>query len=162
MINPGVLVAGIVAALRAVPELVAECNHDELRINAYVDRYPDSASIARAVWKMPNPSILIAYQGFGPGRVRAMETWRHQVTVFLKLRELGPDEASEAYYRALELLVNGVTTVSGQRMLATEVVADCYAMDVPSAGRRSLVIDQVGTTIDYWEFTAVFTEKGDA
>jgi len=162
MINPGVLTRDLVTALRSIPELVAEVDGDATKIRAYIDRYPGEASIARAIWKLENPGILVMYQGYGPGRAKQNETWRHQVAIYLKLRGLETGQDESTYYKGIWLLVNGVPSAGALRIADTEVNADCFQMDVPSCNRRSLLIDDRGTTIDYWEFQATFTEKGDA
>lgn len=162
MLNPGTLVSSVVAALRDIPELIAEMGGEANRIYSFYGQFPTEASLARAIWTMPRPAVMVAYDGFGPGR-RGGEVWKHRMSIYLRLRETAPDDSPEAHYRALWLLVNGVpTSGDGLRMLYATIHPDCDPMDVPSARRQTLVIDDAGTTMDYFEFAMTLTEKGDA
>jgi len=67
MINPAELVDALVEKLRAIPELVAEMEGDPQRIYAYHDLYPKRVSLPLAIYEMPVPSILVAWQGTTPG-----------------------------------------------------------------------------------------------
>jgi len=67
MINPAELVDALVEKLRAIPELVLEMEGDPQRICAYHDLYPKRVSLPLAIYEMPVPSILVAWQGTTPG-----------------------------------------------------------------------------------------------
>jgi hypothetical protein len=156
MINPAELVDALVAKLRAVPELVAEMEGDPQRIYAYHDLYPKRTSLPLAIYEMPVPSILVAWQGTTPSSFGAGEAWKHNLSLYLRARETLEGDPPTAYYRLFDLIVNGVPATSALKMLYTTVHERCHPMDLPSIQRAT---DEQGT--DYFEVTVSFTEMGD-
>ena len=67
MINTSAPVDNLVAALRDVPDLVADMNCDSDRIYAYHDQYLKRSSLPLAIHQMPAPGIMVAWQGTAPG-----------------------------------------------------------------------------------------------
>jgi hypothetical protein len=155
MINPAELVDALVAKLRAIPELVLEMEGDPQRIFAYHDLYPKRVSLPLAIYEMPVPSILVAWQGTTPGSFGVGEVWRHNLSLYLRAREAFEGDPPTAYYRLFDLIVNGVPA-GALKMLYTTVHPRCHPMDLPSIQRTS---DEQGT--DYFEVTMSFTEMGD-
>ncbi len=156
MINPAELVEALVAKLRAIPELVAEMDGDAGRIYAYHDLYPKRVSLPFAIYEMPVPAILVAWQGTAPGTFGGNEVWKHSLSLYLRAREVFEADPPSAYYKLFGLIVNGVPAGSGQKLLYTTVHDGCYPMDTPSIHRAT---DEQGT--DYFEVTVSFTEIGD-
>ncbi len=157
MINPAELVEALVAKLRAIPELVVEMEGDAGRIYAYHDSYPKRVSLPFAIYEMAVPSILVAWQGTAPGTFGGNEVWKHNLSLYLRAREIFEADPPSAYYKLFGLIVNGVPAgSSGQKLLYTTVHDGCYPMDTPSIHRAT---DEQGT--DYFEVTVSFTEIGD-
>ncbi len=153
MINPSELVDNLVAALRDIPELVAELGGDVERIYAYHDSYPQNVSLAHAIHQMPAPSIMAAWQGTAPGSFGGMDVWKHQVTLFLRA---GATEDVTPYYRLVRWITKGKPTTAGAEMLNATIHPSCYPMDLPSIQRQT---DAEG--LDYFEAPMAFTEIGD-
>jgi hypothetical protein len=156
MINPAELVDSFVALLRNIPDLVDEMNGDPERIFAYHDQYPKKVSLALAIYQMPAPSIMAVWQGTQPGSFGSNETWKHQVSLFLRARETFDGDPPTSYYRLFRLITKGVPTSVGQPMLNATVHPSCYPMDVPAIQRQT---DQEG--LDYFDVSVTFTEIGD-
>lgn len=157
MINPAELVDELVAKLRAIPELVVEMNGDPQRIYAYHDSYPKRVSLPLAIYEMPAPAIMVAWQGTVPGTFGVNEAWNHNLTLYLRARETLEGDPPTAYYRLFHLIVNGVPAGGALKMLYTTVHDRCHPMDTPSIQRAT---DEQGT--DYFEVNISFTEIGDA
>jgi hypothetical protein len=157
MINPAELVEALVAKLRAIPELVAEMDGDAGRIYAYHDSYPKRVSLPAAIYEMPVPAIMVAWQGTVPGTFGANEAWKHNLSLYLRAREVFEGDPPSAYYRLFSLIVNGVPASSALKLLYTTVHDRCHPMDTPSIQRTT---DEQGT--DYFEVNISFTEIGDA
>lgn len=155
MINAAAITNALVALLRDIPELVAELNNDATRIFPYHDQYPKKVSLALAIYQMPAPSIMVAWQGTLPGSVGGFEVWKHQFSLFLRAGET-PDNPPTAYYKLFRLITRGVPASSGQPMMNTTVHTSCHPMDVPSISRQT---DPEG--LDYFEVSLAFTEIGD-
>lgn len=156
MINPAELVDNFVAMLRDIPDLVTEMSGDGERIFAYHDQYPKRSSLAHAIHQMPAPSIMAVWQGTQPGAFGGMDVWKHQVTLFLRVRETFDGDPPTAYYRLFRLITKGVPVSAGVPMLNATVHPSCYAMDLPLIQRQT---DAEG--LDYFEVPVTFTEIGD-
>ena len=156
MINPAELVDNLVAMLRAIPDLVAEMDGDPERIYAYHDQYPKKASLAQAIHTMPAPAVMAVWQGTAPGAFGNVDVWKHQVTLYLRLRETDESDPPATYYRLFRLITKGVPAGSEVPMLNITVHPSCYPMDLPLIQRQT---DAEG--LDYFEVPITFTEIGD-
>ncbi len=156
MIDPYDLVNNLVDALRDIPDLVAEMDGDPERIFAYHDAYPKNVSLTHAIHSMPHPGIMAVWQGTQPGSFSGVDVWKHQVTLFLRARAIGENEAPTAYYRLFRLITKGVPACGDQPMLNTTVHPDCYPMDLPMIQRQT-----DAEALDYFEMPLQFTEIGD-
>jgi hypothetical protein len=156
MIDPSTLIDALVTLLRDIPDLVAEMGDDSERIYAYHDQYPKRSSLALAIHQMPAPSVMVAWQGSGPGSFGGSDVWKHQVTLFLRARETFEGDPPTAYYRLFRLITKGVPAGAGVPMLNVTVHPSCHPMDLPSIQRQT---DAEG--LDYFEVQMSFVEIGD-
>ncbi len=157
MVNPSELIEALVGKLRDIPDLVGEVDGDEERIFAYHDRYPARTRLMDAVYEMPWPSIMVAWQGIDQGSRGEFGAWRHHVSLFLRAKEEYGDPP-DGYYRLYRLICKGVPAGGdGQPMIYTTVHPsfDPHG-DVPPIVRQS---DQAG--VDYFEVQMSFIEIGD-
>ena len=162
MLNGGTLIDAVLRVLRDIPEFVIEMASAEERIIGFYGRFPDQASRKAALLALPRPSVLVLYNGFGPGQ-RGGEVWKHRLSVWILPRQTLEADAPEAHYKALWLLVNGIPNAAGTiRLLNYEIHPACDPMDVPEAEVQTIALDDFGATLDYWEFNFALTEKGDA
>ena len=155
MIDPFELVAALVAMLRDIPEIVCELDGDSGRIRAYRDQYPKQSSLSLSISEMPVPSVLVAWQGGGPGMLDGAQVWKHRLAVYQRPRAVMDDDPPSAT-RLWHLFVNGVPASTGQKLLYSTVHPDCYPMDLPSCDRAR---DEQG--LDYFVVNVSFTEIGD-
>lgn len=156
MIDTSDLVNNLVSLLRDIPDLVMEMGGDPGRIYAYHDQYPKKASLAFAIHQMPAPSIMAAWQGTAPGNFGGSDVWKHQVSIFLRVRETFEGDPPTAYYRLFRLITKGAPESADAPMINVTVHPSCYPMDVPSIQRST---DAEG--LDYFEVNMSFTEIGD-
>lgn len=161
MINPGTLLDDIVTQLRLISELVTEFDGDASRIFPYYDNYPTSTSVTRAIQDMPAPGLLVMLEGGGQGGGQ-MQTWVHRFRLVLKLGEKVSASTGSDHYSALHLLVDGIPTGSALKLLAMQLNSGCDGMDVPRWERQSLIIDQAGNQMDFWDIRWAIPEKGDS
>jgi hypothetical protein len=105
---------------------------------------------------MPLPGIMVAWQGTQPGSFSAMDVWKHQITLYLRSREMVEGDAPTSYYRLFRTLVKGIPAGTTTAMLDTVVHSSCYPMDIPMIQRQT---DAEG--LDYFEVPITFTEMGD-
>ncbi|MGE5487442.1 MAG: hypothetical protein ACM3ZB_06445 [bacterium] len=156
MIDPSQLVDNLVAMLRNIPELIAEMDGDPERIFAYHDHYPKRVSLAHAIHQMPAPSVMAVWVGTSPGSFGGVDVWKHQVTLYLRAREMFDGHPTTAYYKLFRLITKGVPAGSAVPMLNATVHGSCHPMDLPLIQRQT---DAEG--VDYFEVPITFTEIGD-
>ena len=154
MINPKTLLAEWVTALQTLPHLVEALGGNQNRIqfyseNAVVFGQPTENNIRLAILSMPPGSILIAWQGTGPGRLGNALVFVHDFSLYLR----APEEADVGYEDLFNWIVNDTPTGSTHRMLHTQIDPNCEPMDfcLPSARRNTIVISADGATFEYFE-----------
>ena len=155
MIDINALVTGMVALLQTIPELVEEMNGDIGRINAYTYRYPEQMSLEEAVTDLTTPDLLVAHTSTSPGSDGDIPCWRHEVTVFVRAKAKDASQPP-AYWNIHRLLWKGIPGDSGAPMGQTEIIPDCYAMEMPAMMRQ-----QDSSGLDYFSIQTAFNEKGD-
>jgi len=159
MTNPGNLIDGIVTGLRAVADLVTEHGGDAQKISAFLGFYPDGACLARAVYEMHVPGTLVVYQGYGPGG--AGNTWHHRVSLIHRPRRSTDNDTASTYLKSLWLFTNGTPAGQSQRLIDYEFHADYESMLPPVLSRQTMIFDEKGAAIDYFELQMQIPEKGD-
>lgn len=152
MTDPAEIGAGFLANLKLIPEIMAEMDDDEDNIRFYEDEWPTTASKAFAIGQLVPPSMLLCYEGCGPGAFNRMELWHQRFSLILRPKL----KASTLWY----WIVNGIPAGQPLRMLYVAPHANCYRMEVPVLQRNSLLVGD-GAMIDYYEAQIVFPELGD-
>lgn len=154
MIDPSEIVTNLVAMLRDIPALVTEMGGDPARVYPYHDSYPKNISLVHAIHNMPAPSIMVVWQGTGPGSFGNVDVWKHQITLFLRAKPEA--NAGTVYYRLFRLITKGIPTAAGIAMENAAVHPSCHAMDLPQIQRQT-----DAEALDYFEVPLSFTEIGD-
>jgi hypothetical protein len=161
--------AALVSKLQAIPELVLELDGDPDAIIGYYDRacamrLPDGsapANLRGAIIAMPKPGILIIWEGTGPNGNRGL-VWSHRFRLFLRAKPEYSGDTPRGYAALFSLIINGIPQGGdGQKLINTRVHPACDEMDIPSAQRAQLVIDEAGNTLDFFEVSLAFPEVGD-
>jgi hypothetical protein len=154
MINPKTILAEWVTALQALPNLVealgGNANHIQFYSeNAIVFGKPTQNNIRLAILSMPPGSIMIVWQGSGPGRLGNALEFVHDFSLYLR----APEGADVGYEDLFNWIVNDTPTGGALRMLHTQVDPSCEPMDfyLPSARRNTIVISADGATFEYFE-----------
>ncbi len=155
MVNPSAIAEALVAALRDIPDLVAEVGGDDQRIYAYHDRFPDRVSLEMAKYEMPAPGVMVAWQGTRPGSRGEFNAWKHQFSIFLRSKA-ETNEPPDGYYKLHRLIMTGVpASGDGQQMQYATIHPDCLPMDdMPDISRQA---DAAG--VDLFEISLSFTEN---
>ena len=130
MINPKTLLAEWVTALQALPNLVEALGGNQNRIQFYTENatvfgQATQNNIRLAILSMPPGSILVAWQGSGPGRLGNALVFVHDFSLYLR----APEQAEVGYEDLFNLIVNDIPTGGTLRMLHTPVDPNCEPMD---------------------------------
>lgn len=155
MINVNDLLDAIVTMLRSNEDLVTALGGtaEDTRIEGYYDTIQEAANSRAAMLNAKTPTLLIMWQQTGPHRTDRRELWRHDYIGILK--------ANQNSAAVFDALVNGIPSLGcGMRMLYTEVVDDCYSMEVPMMARRQVMLNET-QFVDYFEISLSYVEKGD-
>ena len=120
MTNPKTILAEWVTALQALPNLVDALGGDGSYIQFYTENatvfgQPTQNNIRLAILSMPPGSIMIAWQGTGPGRLGNALVFVHDFSLYLR----APEEADVGYEDLFNWIVNDVPAGSSLRMLHT-------------------------------------------
>lgn len=141
----------MVAALRAIPEVVALLGGDEEAIDGYIDRNPDRNSISAAIYGMKPGSVLISWQEtlLAQGDI---EGWIHNVVIFVRAAR------GESSMELIDAIIDGVPVPGdGLRWRYCPVMDGVLPTNVIEIARP---IDEEG--IDYFSITTETKETGDA
>jgi hypothetical protein len=161
MLNPGELLDAVVSTYRATPDLVAALGNDASRVSAFIDRYP-SDGLLLFIWdKMKPGDLLIVYHGSQLVTLSGYSLRRHLLSAVWRPPSLGGSPTSSDAYAVLPLLQDGVPTGRSVSPLYFGVLDTCQPMSVHTQMRKSIVINERGATLDYWESSFTINEIGD-
>jgi len=90
MLNAGPITDAIVSALQAIPDLAAamtvvESNQPVCRIEAFHYRLGMDYRLAQRIYKMPAPSMLVAWDGTQGGNFDGQTIWKHRFNVYFRM-----------------------------------------------------------------------------
>jgi hypothetical protein len=154
MINPKTILAEWVTALQALPNLVEALGGNSAQIQFYSENItvfgqPTQANVRLAVLSMPPGSLMIVWNGSGPGRLGNALVFVHHFALFLR----APETANVGYEDLWTWIVEDIPESSTLKMLHTQIDPNAEPMDfyLPEARRNTIVISADGTTFEYFE-----------
>ena len=162
MLNPGPLVDAIASTLRLIPDLAAtmtvvDGNSDpDCRISAFHYRLGKEHRLVEAIYKMPAPSMLVVWDGSGPGTFDGQTVWKHRFSVHFRMGNAAGLADPVDYEQLWTLLCNQPPTGSPVNIRYMELYPGLEIMDTPSTAHM-LDEDQV----DRFVGTFVIPEIGD-
>lgn len=158
MLNPDDLVAAWITALQSVPDLASALGGENgAGVAGYIDAFPQSNNLVRAIKEQAPGSLLVIYMGTTKTRVGTAIQFSHRFTFVVRAPEGG------SYGAIFNAFVNGKPDGSDLPLLHYDIHPSCYPMDfdLPSSQRNSLLVSVDGATLDYFEFSASLVERGD-
>jgi hypothetical protein len=154
MINPKTILAEWVTALQTLPNLVEALGGNSAQIQFYSENItvfgqPTQANVRLAVLSMPPGSLMIVWNGSGPGRLGNALVFVHHFALFLR----APETANVGYEDLWTWIVEDIPENSTLKMLHTQIDPNAEPMDfyLPEARRNTIVISADGTTFEYFE-----------
>jgi hypothetical protein len=164
MINPKTILAEWVTALRSLPNLVSALGGNGGNIqfyteNAVVFGQPTQNNIRLAILSMPPGSVMISWEGSGPGRLGNALVFVHDFMLYLH----APETANVGYEDLFTWIVNDVPQNGNLTMLHTPIDPSCEPMDfyLPSMRRQTVVISADGATFEYFAGPIRLIETGN-
>jgi hypothetical protein len=145
------LTDAMVAALRAVPELVDLLGGDPNAINAYLDQPPERNSLGSAIYRMKPGSVLAAWQETFLTQGE-MEGWLHRIVIFVRAAR------GESSLDLIGAIINGIPVPGdGLRWRFCPLMDGVLPTTISEISRPT---DEEG--IDYFSIMTETKETGDA
>ena len=91
MLNPGLVTDAIVDVLQSIPDLAAAMTVTDAsgaptcRISAFHYRLGAEHRLAEAIYKMPSPSMLVAWDGTQGCNFNGQSIWKHRFNVYFRM-----------------------------------------------------------------------------
>ena len=82
MLNPAPITDAIASVLLSIPELNAAMGG---RISAFHFRLGQEHRLAEAIYKMPAPSMLVAWEGTKGGNFDGQTVWKHRWGIYYRM-----------------------------------------------------------------------------
>lgn len=163
MISPETIGERLIELWRDIPTLVAVCGADADNIFLYRDSIPAGSNLFDAILAQPEGSLMLSWDGTGPGRQGNSVVWASTFTAHLRP---APESAAEpaGYFEMWRLLVNGVPTETGKKWHVDDLVAGVYVSGVPGIARRQFVVGSdagQARIVGYWAAAITVNQLGD-
>jgi hypothetical protein len=154
MINPKTILAEWVTALHALPNLVHALGGGPGAIQYYSENttvfgQATQNNVRLAVLSMPPGSLMIVWNGSGPGRLGNALVFVHHFALFLR----APETPNVGYEDLWTWIVEDIPQNSTLKMLHINIDPNAEPMDfyLPEARRNTIVISADGATFEYFE-----------
>ena len=161
MLNPAPITDAIAEVLQSIPELAAamtvfDANQNPLcRINAFHYRLGAEHRLAEAIYKMPAPSTLVAWDGTQGGNFDGQTMWKHRFNVYFRMGNAAGMADPIGYEDLWSILCNQPPTGSPVNIRYMQLYPGLDIMDTPSVAHAldedlqdrfvgSLVIPELG------------------
>ena len=177
MLDPDVVLDAVVTAIQSVPSVAAyvgQRSDGSSAIYGHNFLYGTENAIAKALYEMSSPSILVAYTKYLGGRFNQMTLWKHMLEVYVRPMNTaapgaggGPPPCSTQHL--LYLILNsplgtvfpldaqtGAPAAGTQRIYEARLLSNLLPMDLPSFAPR-----QDDTLTDFFCAGLVIPEYGD-
>lgn len=161
MLNPSPATDAIAAALAAIPDLAAAMTVQTpsgpvCRINAFHYHLGQEQTLVKAVYEMPAPSMLVAWEGTKGGNFNGYQVWKHRWGVYIRMGNAAGVADPAGYEHLWWLICNGIPSGSTVNLRYMNLYPGLDIMDTPSVDHQ-LDPDQ----IDFFKGTFVIPEIGD-
>jgi len=162
MLNPKLITDAVVAQITKIPDLATAMTvldsggNPNVRITAFHYRLGAEHRLAEAIYKMPAPSILVAWEGTLGGNFSGYQVWKHRLGVYLRMGNAAGHTDPVGYEDLWWLLCNQAPQGTSSNLRYTNILPGLDIMDTPSIVHQ-LDEDQ----IDIFRGEFVIPEIGD-
>jgi hypothetical protein len=161
MLNPRLITDAVTAVLAAIPDLAAAMTVTEdgnpiVRINAFHYRLGAEDRLARAIYTMPTPSILVAWEGTLGGNFNGYQIWKHRIALYLRMGNMAGNPSPMGYEDLWSTICNHLPMNSSVNIRYMNILPDLDIMDTPSVAH---LLDE--DQIDIFRGEFVIPEIGD-
>ena len=156
MLNPDTIVDAVVAALRSIPALVTALGSDSSRISGFKYQFGKDFPLAQAVYTMPVPSMLVAWDQVRGGNFDGATVNKYRITIYVRSGNSNSNadllDPASLWCLAMTSAVNG----GACDIRYTHILPNLEIMDPPTFAHR---VDE--NKLDYWVGQCDWSELGD-
>lgn len=157
MLNPNPITDVIAATLTAIPQLNAAMSVEGVcRINSYHYRMGVEVKLEEAIYKMPSPSMLVAFEKTHGGNFDGGTIFKHQWCVYFRMANMAGVQTPIGYEDLWWIVCNENPTGSPVNIRYMQLYSGLDIMDTPSITH---MVDQ--EQIDIFRADFIFPEIGD-
>ena len=161
MLNPADITDAVVAQLKNISELadamsVANGHSTTVRITSFHYQLGAEYRLAEAIYKMPAPSILVAWEGTQGGNFDGQTMWKHTIAVYLRMGNAAGASAPVGYEKLWWMICNRPPQGSTVNLRYMNVLPGLDIMDTPSVLH---ILDE--DLMDMFRGVLIFPEIGD-
>jgi len=127
-----------------------------VRISAFHYRLGAEHRLAEAIYKMPAPSILVAWEGTLGGNFSGYQIWKHRIAVYLRMGNMAGNLEPVGYEDLWSMICNGVPDGATTNLRCINILPELDIMDTPSIAHA---LDE--DLVDRFVVTIVLPEVGD-
>ena len=138
MLNPAPITDAIVAALQSIPELAAAMTvldaqqNPVCRIDAFHYLLGQEHRLAEAIYKMPAPSMLVAWEGSKGGNFDGQTIWKHRWGIYYRMGNAAGVAIPVGYEDLWALTCNSPPGGQGPNIRNIQLFTGLDIMDTPS------------------------------
>jgi hypothetical protein len=161
MLNPSAMVDAIASTLQAIPDLTAAMTvldvdqNPVCRIAAFHYRLGQEHRLAEAIYKMPAPSMLLAWDGTQGGNFDGQTIWKHRFSLYFRMGNAAGLTDPVGYEELWWIVCNKPPTGSQVNIRYMQLYPGLDIMDAPSVAHAldedlqdrfvcTLVIPEIG------------------
>ena len=162
MLNPKLITDAVTAALQKIPALAAAMTvtdaggNPNARISAFHYRLGAEHRLAEAIYKMPAPSILVAWEGTQGGNFSGYQIWKHRIAVYLRMGNMAGSVDPVGYEDLWWTLCNVPPSGASTNIRYLNILPALDIMDTPSVAH---LLDE--DQIDIFRGEFIIPEIGD-
>jgi hypothetical protein len=162
MLNAGLITDAIAAVLQKIPDLAGAMTVIDgtgapiCRISSFHYRLGQEYRLAETIYKMPSPSILVAWEGTQGGNFNAYQIWKHRIAVYLRMGNMAGNTDPVGYEDLWWLICNQPPLGSSGNIRYISILPELDIMDTPSIAH---LLDE--DQIDIFRGEFVIPEIGD-
>src|SRR5271165_2633616 len=153
MLNPAPITDAIASALLSIPELNAAMGG---RISSFHFRLGQEHRLAEAIYKMPAPSMLVAWEGTKGGNFDGQTIWKHRWGIYYRMGNAAGVADPVGYEDLWSITCNRPPGGSGPNIRSLQLYPGLDIMDTPSIDHE---LDE--DLIDRFKGVFVIPEIGD-
>ena len=162
MLNPSLITDAVTATLQNIADVATAMTvldsggNPTVRITAYHYLLGADHRLMEAIYKMPAPSMLVAWEGTQGGNFNGYAIWKHHIAVYLRMGNAAGSNDPVGYEYLWWKICNGLPEGSNVNIRYMNILPELDIMDTPSIAHM-LDVDQ----IDMFRGEFIIPEMGD-